>query len=51
MLVGYLRDRTGTYSIGFVVLVAMGLVGAIAVALLKQGAVTAEAEAGRTQPV
>ena len=48
MLVGYLRDRTGTYSIGFVVLVAMGLIGAIAVALLKQGPVTAEAEAGRT---
>jgi MFS family permease len=51
MLVGYLRDRTGTYSIGFVVLVAMGLVGAIAVALLRQGAVTPEAEASRTQPV
>ena len=47
MLVGYLRDRTGTYSIGFVVLVAMGLVGAIAVALLKQGAVTSDVEAGR----
>src|SRR5215831_16624897 len=47
MLVAYLRDRTGTYAVGFGVLVAMGLVGAIAVALLKQGPVTAEAEAGR----
>jgi fucose permease len=40
MLVGYLRDRTGTYSAGFVALIAMGLIGAVAVAFLKQGRVT-----------
>jgi MFS family permease len=43
MLVGYLRDRTGTYSVGFAALVAMGLVGAVAVALLKRGPATTEA--------
>jgi MFS family permease len=50
MLVGYLRDRTGTYSAGFAVLVAMGLVGAVAVALLKRGPATTEAEASSGLP-
>jgi sugar phosphate permease len=34
MLVGYLRDRTGSYDIGFITLVATALAGAIAIALL-----------------
>jgi sugar phosphate permease len=34
MLVGYLRDRTGSYQIGFLTLVATALVGAAAIALL-----------------
>ena len=34
MLVGYLRDRTGSYDIGFIMLVATALAGAAAVALL-----------------
>ena len=34
MLVGYLRDRTGTYNAGFFTLVGAALVGAAAIALL-----------------
>ena len=34
MLVGYLRDRTGSYDIGFFMLVGAALVGAVAIALL-----------------
>jgi cyanate permease len=34
MLVGYLRDRTGSYNGGFMLLVAIALVGAGAVSLL-----------------
>jgi sugar phosphate permease len=34
MLVGYLRDRTGSYDTGFFLLVAIALVGAAAIALL-----------------
>jgi sugar phosphate permease len=34
MLVGYLRDRTGSYHAGFFLLVAIALLGAAAVALL-----------------
>jgi sugar phosphate permease len=34
MLVGYLRDRTGSYHTGFFLLVAIALVGAAAIALL-----------------
>src|SRR5215813_179405 len=47
MLVGYLRDNTGTYSAGFAALIAMGAVGAVAVALLKVGRVTPEPEEQR----
>jgi len=36
MLVGYLRDRTGSYQIGFTALVATALVGAAAIALLPR---------------
>jgi sugar phosphate permease len=38
MLVGYLRDRTGSYDIGFITLVATALVGAAAIALLPKPA-------------
>jgi sugar phosphate permease len=34
MLVGYLRDRTGSYNTGFFLLVAIALIGAAAIALL-----------------
>jgi cyanate permease len=34
MLVGYLRDATGSYDTGFTVLVGVALAGAIAIALL-----------------
>jgi sugar phosphate permease len=34
LLVGYLRDRTGTYNTGFLLLVAIALVGAAAIGLL-----------------
>jgi sugar phosphate permease len=34
LLVGYLRDRTGTYDTGFFLLVAIALIGAAAIALL-----------------
>jgi sugar phosphate permease len=33
-LVGYLRDRTGSYQVGFIMLIAIALVGAAAIALL-----------------
>jgi len=34
MLIGYLRDRTGSYQVGFALLVAVALLGAAAIALL-----------------
>ena len=37
MLVGYLRDRSGGYDIGFTMLVAAALLGAIAIAMLPRG--------------
>jgi sugar phosphate permease len=36
MLVGYLRDRTGAYTAGFVVLIGLAVAGAAAVALLPR---------------
>src|SRR6185503_18714507 len=36
LLVGYLRDRTGSYNTGFIVLIAAALVGAIAIGLLPR---------------
>jgi sugar phosphate permease len=36
MLVGYLRDSSGSYTTGFITLVATAVVGAIAIALLPQ---------------
>ena len=38
MLVGYLRDRTGSYDAGFIVLICAALAGAIAISLLPRGA-------------
>jgi MFS family permease len=34
MLVGYLRDRTGSYDTGFLVLIVAAIVGAVAIAVL-----------------
>ncbi len=53
MLVGYLRDRTGSYAIGFITLVATALVGAAAIALLprgRQGAATLQSAVPSPQP-
>jgi nitrate/nitrite transporter NarK len=36
MLVGYLRDTTGSYATGFITLVATAIAGALAIALLPQ---------------
>src|SRR6185295_4796223 len=36
MLVGYLRDHSGSYTTGFITLVATAIVGAFAIALLPQ---------------
>jgi len=36
-LVGLLRDRTGSYSIGFTLLIALALLGAVAVTMLPRG--------------
>jgi MFS family permease len=44
MLVGYLRDTTGSYRSGFLVLIAIALAGTIAIALLpRRGLPTTEA--------
>ena len=37
MLLGYLRDRSGSYTTGFLTLVATALIGAVAIALLPGG--------------
>ena len=43
MLVGYLRDTTGSYRTGFVVLIALALAGTVAIAFLpRRGAATPE---------
>jgi MFS family permease len=44
MLIGYLRDKTGAYSGGFVILIAIALVGALAVSRLKRTPAPARAE-------
>jgi sugar phosphate permease len=46
MLVGYLRDRTGSYNTGFILLVAIALLGAAAIALLPRRSAEG-AKAGR----
>jgi len=47
MLVGYLRDRSGAYNIGFFTLIAAALGGAVAIGLLPSRARTAESLAVR----
>ena len=48
MLVGYLRDATGSYRIGFTALIVVALLGAAAIALLPRrgGAVPSPPAAG-----
>ena len=41
MLVGYLRDRTGSYRSGFLVLIAVALAGTVAIAFLPRRGVPA----------
>jgi MFS family permease len=36
MLIGYLRDHSGSYDVGFAVLIAMAVAGAVAIALLPR---------------
>jgi len=36
MLIGYLRDTNGNYHVGFIVLICMAVIGALAVALLPR---------------
>jgi sugar phosphate permease len=44
MLVGYLRDRSGSYNTGFVLLIGIALIGAAAVTLLPAARRTREAQ-------
>ena len=44
LLVGYLRDRTGSYNTGFLLLVTIALVGAAAIALLPAPVRAGEAQ-------
>ena len=51
MLIGYLRDRTGSYNVGFSLLVATALLGAVAIAMLPGRAkAAATAQAGASKP-
>ena len=45
-LVGHLHDRTGNYHAGFITLIGLALVGAVAVALLPQKKPAAVSQAG-----
>jgi len=38
MMVARTRDSTGSYAIGFIILIALGVAGAVAVALLPKRA-------------
>jgi MFS family permease len=44
MLIGRLRDQTGNYHIGFITLISIALVGAVAVALLPRKRVATVSE-------
>jgi len=44
MMIGYLRDRTGSYDTGFLLLVAIALIGAGAIALLPRARRAREAQ-------
>jgi MFS family permease len=43
MLIGYLRDTTGTYQMGFVVLIGIAIVGTMAIACLPRRSAAMEA--------
>ena len=43
MLIGYLRDTTGSYHVGFLVLIGIALAGTVAIACLPRRAVPVEA--------
>jgi sugar phosphate permease len=47
MVVAGIRDRTGSYEGGFAVLLALALIGAVAISLLPRPTVAAQAEARR----
>ena len=42
MLIGYLRDRTGSYDVGFMLLIAIALAGTVAIAMLPRRTVPQE---------
>jgi MFS family permease len=48
MLIGYLRDKSGSYHIGFTVLIGMALLGAIAIALLPKKPQNTTIEIGKS---
>ena len=52
MLVGYLRDSSGSYASGFITLVVLALAGAVAVMLLPRATApgVAPARSGREEP-
>jgi MFS family permease len=43
MLIGYTRDRTGNYQLGFMILIASALLGALAISRLKPTGIVEEA--------
>jgi sugar phosphate permease len=45
MLIGYLRDTTGSYRVGFIVLIAIALAGTVAIAFLPRRAALQQPEA------
>ncbi len=52
MLIGYLRDRTGDYNVGFITLIGVALLGALAVASLsRKGLPSASDVAATAKPV
>lgn len=52
MLIGYLRDRTGSYNVGFITLIGIALLGALAVASLsRKGLQATSSAAAAAKPV
>ena len=51
MLVGYLRDRSGAYDIGFFMLIAAALTGAVAIGLLPSRCVVSSPRLGFSNSV
>ena len=48
MLIGYLRDRTGNYNVGFITLICIALLGALAVATLSRKGLPAASDVAAT---